>query len=281
MQEKLSTQRGSFFLRSGGNAFEPVNLAEAAVAFPVEGEAEEEEEEEEEEAEEEEKVKEDQEKKPICMSFDTYLRCFDDAGFKVFGNQFAEEVPKHDYFRLLVLGKARSLQADSHWFKALEDKGKLDHEAQTQAYAVMRWHTLYTHYRDEESCTGFFVSLFRAPAEKRGDVYSFYVHEENSRKQAMSGMNTLSNFGSLHSEFTNIESAISERSPSAAGGKGKEVLFKDSTVKMEIAQAVSKIAFKNSRLFCADKSSIVDYICDLPSWREGTAPAVKVCEFIR
>jgi len=277
VQVKLSTQRGSFFLRSGGNAAEPVNLAEAAVAFPVEGAAAQEEEEEEEEGEEE----EDQEKKPICMSSDTYLRCFDDAGSTVLGNKFVEEVPKHDYFRLLVLAKARSLQANSHWFKALEDRGKLDHEAQTQAYAVMRWHTLYTHYRDEESCTGFFASLFKVPAEKRGDVYSFYVHEENSRKQEMSGMNTLSNFGSLHSEFTNIESIVSERSPSAAGGKGKAHLFKNSTVKVEIAQAVSKIAFKNCRLFCADRSSIVDSICDLPSWREGTAPAVKVCEFIR
>ena len=260
MQVKLSTQRGSFFLRSGGNAAEPVNLAEAAVAFPVEGAAAKEEEEEEEEEEE----GEDQEKKPICMSLDNYLRCFDNAGSSVLGDKFAEEVPKHDYFRMLVLGKARSLQADSHWFKALEDKGKLDHEAQTQCYAVMRWHTLYTHYRDEESCTRFFASLFRVPPEKRGDVYSFYVHEENSRKQAMSGMNTLSNFGSLHSKFTNIESAISERSPFAAGGKRKEVLFKDSTVKLEISQAVSKSAFRNPRLFCVDKSRIMDSISALP-----------------
>ena len=213
----MSARRGYYFLLSGGNA-EQVNLTEPVAAVAVEGAVEDERGTayaEEEEVREE----EDEDTKPICMPYKTYLRCFDEAGSKVLDDKYPEEVPNHNYFRQLVLAKARSLKSDAHWLQTLKDKGPLTHEAQTKCYAVMRWQNLYAHYRDEERCTSFFASIFRLPDAARGEVYSFYVREENCRKQSMSTMNTLTNFESLHSELMNIESAVSERSSSTAGRK--------------------------------------------------------------
>jgi len=198
-------------LLSGGNA-ELVNLTEPVAAVAVEGAVEDERgtaNAEEEEFREE----EDEDTKPICMPYKTYLRCFDEAGSKVLDNKYPEEVPNHNYFRQLVLAKAQSLKSDAHWLQTLRDEGPLTHKAQAQCYAVMRWQNLYAHFRDEETCTSFFASIFRLPDATRGEVYSFYVLEENCRKQSMSAMNALANFGSFHSEL------MSERSSSSAGRK--------------------------------------------------------------
>ena len=275
------------FLQSGASVSEPVSLTEPVLAVAVgdgardEGASDEcvdkedcEAQNEEEDGDEEEGEK----KKPFCMDYGTYLKCFEEAGKFVLGERYSEELPQMVKFRQYALAKARDLKVQKFFFEGYKQSHEADDpDTASRCEGLLRWQNNYTHYKDEEMCFAFFAKLFELPLDARADVYAFQIGLENSRKHTMASVSATTYFTSLHHEVENIDSLVSARSPSAAGGEGAEVnRFANCALKTEITHAVSTYGFKDPRLFCSDKNSIVDVISALPTFRGTIAPDVKV-----
>ena len=268
------------FLQSGASVSVPVNLSEPVVAVAV-GACEEDapaeaSEGEDEDEEEEEQVEE--KPKPICMDGKTYVRCFKEAVKEALGDRFEEEVTKMHEWKDYVKAYGEDLDTQRVYWERLRESKGLTSETLDRCRGLINWQMNYSHARDEDMCTSSFKRLLEHPIERQLGLFTFMVGLETCRKQTMAGLVCMTNFGSLHHEVENIEALVSAGSSSASGGKGaQENLFAKSALKMEIAQAVSIFGFKDPRLFCSDKNSIIDAICALPTFRGTIAPAVKVC----